>query len=52
MKYEFHNRTHDYVVDHKKIKYLDKDKLSDKLHFGFETIFTYCLEFQKGNVSS
>lgn len=33
------------------IKYMDKDRLSEKLHFGFETVFAYCREFKLGRVS-
>lgn len=33
------------------IKYRDKDQMTEKLHFGYETIFAYCREFARGRIS-
>ena len=51
MKSEYNNPENKYEVDQKMIKYKDKDKLSEKLHFGYETIFAYCREYKNGKIS-
>ena len=51
MKAEFSEQHNEYVVDQLMIKYKDKDCLSEKLHFGYKTIFAYCREFNRGRVS-
>jgi hypothetical protein len=51
MKYEYLHPLHEYFVDEKMIKYKDKDKLSEKLHYGYETIFTYCREHKNNRIS-
>jgi hypothetical protein len=51
MKRQFTQPENEYFVDQRMIKYKDKDCLSEKLHFGYETIFAYCREFNLGRVS-
>ena len=51
MKSEFGQPQNEYFVEQLKIMYKDKDSLSEKRHFGYETVFAYCREFRRGRVS-
>lgn len=41
---------HPYKVVDGKIKYIDQDSLSEKIHYGYETVFSYFKEYDCGNI--
>lgn len=52
MKSDFLNpHKQSYEIHLMSIKYKDKDKLSENLHFGYETIFANIEEFSNGKIS-
>lgn len=51
MKAEYLQPCNEYMVEQQMIKYWDKDRVTEKLHFGYETIFAYCREYAVGRIS-
>ena len=39
------NFKHDYHIDDKKIVYRDNDAFSDKISYGYKTVFAYLYEY-------
>lgn len=44
------NYKHDYVVNKGKIKYLNQDSYSEKVSYGYKTIFAYFYEREKNTI--
>ena len=45
------NYHHDYLVHKDSIAYKDQDGISNKIRYGFSTIFAYLFEYERNRIS-
>jgi hypothetical protein len=46
-----YNYTHTYTIHQNALKYLENDSITDKISYGYKTVFANCFEYERKSVS-
>lgn len=45
-----YNFAHGYIIHNDAIKYRDNDEITDKISYGYKTVFANCFEYDKKTI--
>lgn len=46
-----YDHKHDYTIHQKSLKYFENDAVTEKISYGYKTVFANCHEYEKNNIS-